>query len=58
MKSILADFRRSKTTVLTIMIALNFEFWKNFTLEMSKVPKNAKLRATEMVKIAILRAPK
>ena len=33
MKSILADFRRSKTAVLTILEDLTFKFWKNFTLE-------------------------
>ena len=33
-KSILADFRRSITTVLTILQALNFDFLENFTLEM------------------------
>ena len=32
-KSILAAFKRSKTAVLTILEALNFDFWKNFTLE-------------------------
>ena len=28
-----ADFTRSKTVVLTFSEALNFDFWKNFTLE-------------------------
>ena len=32
-KTILADFTGSKTAILTILEALNFEFWKNFTLE-------------------------
>ena len=32
-KSILADFWRSKTTISTILEALNFDFLKNFTLE-------------------------
>ena len=35
-KSILADFRRSKTAILTILEALNFDFWKNLTLEKVK----------------------
>jgi len=29
----LADFRRSKTAISTILEALNFDFKKNFTLE-------------------------
>ena len=32
-KSILADFRKLKTGVLTILVALKSDFWKNFTLE-------------------------
>ena len=47
MKSILADFRRSKSAFLTILEALNFDFWKNVTLEMSKVPENSKFRAAQ-----------
>ena len=39
-KSILADFRRSKSAFLTILEALNFDFWKTVTLEMSKIAKN------------------
>ena len=53
MKSIYADIRISKTAVLTILKPLNCDFWKNFTLEMSKVPKNTKFRAAEMVKMAV-----
>ena len=52
MKSVLADFRRSKTAVFIILEALNFDFWKNFTVEILKVLKNSKFRAAEMVKIA------
>ena len=32
-KSILADFRNTETVILTILEALNFDFWKYFTLE-------------------------
>ena len=52
-KSILADFRRSKTVVLTILQALNFDFWKNLTLEMSKVPKNSIFKAAQLVQMAV-----
>ena len=41
-KSILADFRQSKTVILTILKALNFVFWKYFTLE--NVKKYLKLK--------------
>ena len=54
MKSILADFRMSKTSNLTISEALNFDFRKNFTFEMSKVLKNTKFRAAQMFKMAVL----
>ena len=33
--------QKIKGATLTILKALNFDFWKHFTLEMSKVPKNA-----------------
>ena len=52
LKSIAADFRRSKTAILTISEALNLDFWKNFTLEkMSKISKNAEFRAAHMIKM-------
>ena len=44
-KSILADFRRSRTAVLTIMEALNFDFWKNFTLENVKSSQKFKIQS-------------
>ena len=44
-KSILVDFRRSKTAVLTILEALNFDFWKNFTLENVKSPQIFKIQS-------------
>ena len=52
-KSIIADFRMSKTANKTILEALNFDIWKFFTLEMSKISKNLKFRATQMVKIVV-----
>ena len=57
-KSILADFRRSKTANLTILEALNFDFWKYFTLGFSKILKNWKSRAVQMVKMGVFRASK
>ena len=53
MKSILADFRGSKTVVLTVLEGLNFQFFGISHLKMSKVPKNSKFRAVEMVKTAV-----
>ena len=43
-KSILADFRRSKTAVLTILEAMNFEFWQFFTLENVKSVQKSKIQ--------------
>ena len=51
-KSILSDFKRSRTVILTILEALNFYFWKNVN-EISKISKNSKFRAVSMVKIAV-----
>ena len=48
MKSILADFRMSKTAILIILEALNFGFWKNITLEMPNVTKNSKFSAARV----------
>ena len=45
MQSILADFRKAKTAVLTIMEALNFDFRKNFTLENIKSCRNSKIQS-------------
>ena len=49
-KSILADFWWSKTAIWTILEALNFEFYENFTNENVK---NSNLRAAKMVKMAV-----
>ena len=58
MKSILADFRRSKTAVLTILKALNFEFMKNLTLENIKIPTDSRFIVAQMVKMAVFGASK
>ena len=55
-KSILTDFRRSKSAILTILEALNFDFWKNFTLENVLRSKNQKFRAALMVKMSVFGA--
>ena len=52
MKSILADFRRSKIAVLTILKALNFDFCEKSHLKMSKISNNLKFWAAEVVKMA------
>ena len=52
-KSILAYFKRSKTTVLTILTAYNFYFWKISHLKRLKVAKTSKFRAAQMVKMAV-----
>ena len=44
-KSILADFRRSKTDILTILEALNFDFWKSYTLENVKNSQKFKIQS-------------
>ena len=53
MKSILANFRRSKTAVLTILKALNFDIKKMSHFEMLPVLKNSKFRAVKRVKNVI-----
>ena len=35
---------------------LNFDLWENATLEMSKLSKNTKVRAAQMVNMALLGA--
>ena len=54
MKSILAEFRASKIVVLTILKALNLDFLAISRLKMSKTSTNSKLKAAQMVKIAVL----
>ena len=57
-KSILADFRMSKTVVLTILEGLKFELLGISHLKMSKVSKNSKFRAAQMLKMAVFGASK
>ena len=54
----MTDLRRSKNAILTILEALNVDFWNNFTLSMSKIPKNSKFRAAKMVKMTIFGSSK
>jgi len=56
---ILADFRISKTVILTILEALNFLFFGNFTLENVKISqKNHKFKGAQIVKMSVLLASK
>ena len=57
-KSILPDFRRPKTDVLTILKTLKLIFGKISHLEMSKIPKNSKFKIAQMVKMAVFGASK
>ena len=52
------NFRRSKPAISIILEALNFDFGKNVPLEMSKVSKNTKFIAAQMVKMAVFGASK
>ena len=54
-KSILADLRRSKTAILTILKALNYDFGTFKLVKMSKIPINAKFSAVKRLsKCAVL----
>ena len=53
LREILAYFRRCKTAILTILEAENFDLWKHFSLEMSKIPNNSKFRAAQILKMAV-----
>ena len=52
LKSIFDKFRGPKTAVLTILDTLNFDFWKNFTLQNVKISQKFKFRAAQMVRMA------
>ena len=54
MKSILADFRRSKTATLAILEALNFNFLGISHLKMSKNSINLITRAANRVKMTVI----
>ena len=45
MTSILADFRRSKTAVFTILEVLNFDFWKKVAIENVKSAHKHKIQS-------------
>ena len=57
-KSILADFKNSKTAILPVLKALNLIVGKNFTLGNDQICKNSKFSAAQMVKMAIFGASK
>ena len=52
-KSILAVLSRLNSAILTILKALNFNFLGISHLKMSKNPKNSKIRAAQMFKMAV-----
>ena len=56
MKSILAYFRRAKTAILAILETLNLICGRFKLANVKKIPKNFKVRATKMVKIAVLKS--
>ena len=49
MKSILAELRGSKTIILTILVALNFDILGISCLKKSKISKSSKCRAAQIV---------
>ena len=53
MKSTFTGFERSKATILTILEAMNFDFWGISRLKISKISYNLIFRAATMVKIAV-----
>jgi len=54
----LAFFRGSKTVILIILEALNFQFFGISHFKMSKISKNSELRAAQIGKMAIFGASK
>jgi len=55
-ESVLANFRKSKTDVLTTFEALQFDFWKNVPFE--NVKSAQKFRVAQMIKIVVFGASK
>ena len=53
MKSILADYRRAKTAIITFLEALNCDFLVISHFQMSKFPENSKVRAAKVDKTAV-----
>ena len=61
MKSILVDFRRSKSAILTQLKALNLDLYVFLHFLKTEIYPNQKFRAPEMVKMAffeLLHSPK
>ena len=52
-KSILADFRRSKTAILVNVAALNFEYWVIFDIFKCESTKKSKFKASKIVEMAV-----
>jgi len=52
-KSILTDFRRSKTALSTILVTLDFRFSGTFTLENVKNGQNVRFKAANIGQIAV-----
>ena len=53
-KSIVADFRRLTTLILTILEALNFDFFGKIShWNVSTIPKNSKFRAAQIVQMTV-----
>ena len=49
-KSILAEFRRSKNAILTILEALDFDFWKNLIIAICECHRFPKIQHSELLK--------
>ena len=53
MKSILANFKQSKTVVLTIFEALNFDFLGTFDIFKCEIPKISKFKLSKIGKTTV-----
>ena len=53
-KSMLADFRGSKTAILTILAAMNFEYLESFDIFKCEISKKSKFIPSKIAKLAIL----
>ena len=58
MKSILTDFSRLNTAILTILAALNFDFLGISHFRISENSQKCKIRAGKMVKMAVFNLSK
>ena len=57
-KSIFVDFRRTKTAILKIFGPLNFNFWKNSTIENVKNSQIFKIQSCSKVKMSVFGSSK